>query len=130
MPSVAAQRKPSVPRVSDIAAMPRFAARAATVEMMSASILLDFLSFAEVDSAGKIEGLRFPFCEKEAFAEKPPRGLTVARVNLLDARIPNLKGHGFDRNFNVHGEVHAADRFLVYPNFNVGFVGRCDFVFH
>ena len=29
--------------------------------------------------------LRFPFREKEAFAEKPPRGLTVARVNLCAA---------------------------------------------
>jgi hypothetical protein len=85
-------------------------------------------SFAEVDSAGKIEGLRFPFGEKKTFTEQAPCRFAVARVNLLDSGIPDLKGHDFDRNFNVHGEVHAAHRFFVYPDFKVGFVGGCDFV--
>jgi hypothetical protein len=79
---------------------------------LQASTLLDFHSFGEVDSAGKIERLRFPFCEKEPFAEKAPRSLTVARVNLLYPRIPNLKGHAFDRNLNVHGEMYTALRYL------------------
>jgi hypothetical protein len=96
---------------------------------MSASILLDFQSFAEVDSAGKIEGRRFPFREKDAFAEKPPLGLTVARVKFLDPRIPNLKGHGFDRNFYVHGEMYAAYFFVVHPDIHMRCVGGCDFVF-
>ena len=68
--------------------------------------------------------------EKDAFAEKLPLGLTVARVKLLDSRIPNLERHGFDRNFNVHSEMYAAYFFVVHPDVHMRRVGGCDFVFH
>jgi hypothetical protein len=51
-------------------------------------------------------------------------------VNLLNPGIPNLKGQGFDRNFDVHGELYAANFFVVHPDVHMGRVVGCDFVFH
>jgi hypothetical protein len=76
---------------------------------MSPSILLDFQSFAEVDSAGNIQGHRFPLRENDAFAEKPPLGRTVARVNLLDpipALITRGPPHSWDHGHRVYYRHH------------------------